>query len=80
MFLMGHYFDPRGDHHLAFAPIRHPPQRSSNRDKGKPTSKRSVSLLTPHCPSDHIQAVVQCPLLSLMKSYAIASVAPPVTD
>ena len=35
MFLMGHYFDPRGDHHLAFAPIRHTPPKVLQPGQGK---------------------------------------------
>jgi hypothetical protein len=52
----------------------------STGEKRKTDLERSVSLLTPHYPSDHVQVVVQRPLLCLLKSYASASVAPPVTD
>jgi len=34
--------------------------------------ERSVSLLTPHCPSDHAQAVVQRPpFISLLSNYVV---------
>jgi hypothetical protein len=79
MFLIGHCFGPRGDHHLAFAPICHAPQRFSNRDKGKPTFSRSVSLLTPHCPSDHIQTVVQRLPLGAPDFCALLSTVPRLT-
>jgi hypothetical protein len=49
-------------------------------NKRRTDLERSVSLLTPHYPSDHMQIVVQRPLLSLLKSYAIASAVPPLPD
>ncbi len=44
-------------------------QRQDEFEKEKPTTSRSVSLLTPRCPSDHMQAVVQRPRVYLDFNY-----------
>ena len=58
---------------LVFSLVTHPSLQVSQ--KSQADRMRPVSLLTPHCPRDHVQVVLSVPL-SFITIYPLASAAP----